>query len=158
MHLYQSQHLDNCAIFLQFTKLWCGKAFVLGSNPGRCTCGSIRVGPASPMNCPFTRVLSITSRARIPIAYAPCMSVRVRAYAFGQSRRHVPPVPIRTHERSSRSSGQMRFLFTQPRVTPKHARHYTASFARLYFTNTFSCPIRPSFTIIPILFRTGGSR
>ncbi len=40
---------------------------------------------------------------------------------FGQSERHAPPAPIRTLRRSSRLSCQRRLLFTNLRITPKHA-------------------------------------
>ncbi len=51
----------------------------------------------------------------------------------GQSKRHVPPAPIRRPERLSRLSGQMRFPVTQSHVTTEHERHFIISFGKLYF-------------------------
>ncbi len=61
----------------------------------------------------------------------------------GQSKRCVPPTPIRTPEWSSRLSGQRRILFTQPRGTTEHERQLVISFRGLYFPKCI-CPPRLS--------------
>ncbi len=50
------------------------------------------------------RAIDRLLHARTLKATAPCITVRVRTRALGQSDRRVPPVPIRTPERSSRLS------------------------------------------------------
>ncbi len=72
----------------------------------------------------YTRAIDCPSRARQQRA-RPCVSVRVKTRALGQSGRRIPPAPIRTPERSSRQGGQMRILFTQPRGT-----HLTRTLSR----------------------------
>ncbi len=63
-------------------------------------------------------MLILTSTQTVGV---PRMSVHVRTRTLDQSKRHVPPEPIRTPESLSRLDGQMRFL-TQSRIAPKNPK------------------------------------
>ncbi len=64
----------------------------------------------SSIHCLPSRTCYRSLLARKPIVYVHCMSVCVMTRNLGQSERHVPPVPIRMPECSSRLGGQRRFL------------------------------------------------
>ncbi len=98
--------------------------------------------------CAFTRAIDRSSCAGYRSILVLTSLANTRT---GQSERRSPPAPIRTPEWSSRLSGQMRILFTQPRGAPEHERHLLVSFRRLYFPLYIFLPHLSVFEHRPIL-------
>ncbi len=76
------------------------------------------------------------------------LSIAPRAHANSQSKRHVPPAPIRTPEHSSRLGGQKRILFACQNTNA--ASLYRAG--GCIFPYTIYLRINLSLAVVPLYF------
>ncbi len=84
--------------------------------------------------CAYTRAIDLSSRAGYRSIF---VLTSLANTCTGQSERRSPPAPIRTPEWSSRISGQLRILFTEPPSNNNQKAvfspiHFPASFIRLW--------------------------